>query len=271
VDNLAKYPFLLRLGTFWGILLALWLPIAVPVFLIFKEASSTYLTILLYLLFTGMIWFWGRKVESLTHPYRYYGLIWDRSFWLELINGWGVGFTALFLLMQFQVALGWLSWQPNINWIGAVGSGILTGLGLGFAEELLFRGLLLTEMKKDFGVSRSLWLNSSFFAITHFIRIEPLAVFISRLVQFPGLMLLAMTLIWARRSQQGSLGLAIGLHGGLVGSYYIVNTTSWIKPTQAIPEWVTGIGGNPLAGIMGLLFLGAIACGIKLKSLIKLA
>jgi uncharacterized protein len=266
----AKYPFLLRLGAFWGILLALWLPVAIPIYLIFKEPSGTYLGILLYVLFTALIWFWGRRVEAKERPYTYYGLVGDRtSFWLELIAGWGVGFCALFLLMQLEVSLGWLSWQPNVDWVSAVGSGILTGLAVGFAEELLFRGLLLTEMEKDFGMGRSLWLNSGFFAITHFLKSEPLAVLISRFVQFPGLMLLGMTLIWARRSQHGSLGLAIGLHGGLVGSYYIVNTTSWIKPTQAIPEWVTGIGGNPLAGIMGLLFLGAIALGIKSRTFIK--
>jgi uncharacterized protein len=266
----AKYPFLLRLGTFWGILLGLWLPIAIPVYLIFKESSTAYLGILLYVLFTALIWFWGRRVEGKECPYNYYGLSTNRiSFWLELIVGWGVGFCALFLLMQLEVSLGWLSWQADINWASAVGSGILTGLAVGFAEELLFRGLLLTEMDRDFGIGRSLWLNSGFFALTHFIKSEPLLVLLSRFVQFPGLMLLGMTLIWARRSQQGSLGLAIGLHGGLVGSYYIVNTTSWIKPTGAVAEWITGIGGNPLAGIMGLLFLGAIALGIKLRTLIK--
>jgi uncharacterized protein len=263
---LAKYAFLPRLGIFIGILLGLWVPIALPVYLIFREASSGFLGILLYVLFIGLIWFWGRKVEGKVQPYNYYGLVSDRSFFIELLIGWSVGFTALFLLMQLQVSLGWLSWQPHVNWISAVGSGILTGLGVGFAEELLFRGLLLTEMEKDFGVHRSLWLNSGFYAITHFIKTEPIAVLISRLVQFPGLMLLGMTLIWARRSQKGSLGLSIGLHSGLVGSYYIVSTTEWIKASQVVPEWITGIGGNPLAGIMGFLFLGAIAVGIKLKT-----
>jgi len=272
VDKIAKYPFLLRLGSFVGVLLALWIPVAIPVYLIFDEASTVYLGIFLYVLFTALVWFWGRRVEGKARPYDYYGLSANRSsFWLELMSGWGVGFVALFLLMQLEVSLGWLSWQPNINWSSAVGSGILTGLAVGLAEELLFRGLLLTEMDKDFGIGRSLWLNSGFFALTHFLKSEPLAILISRFVQFPGLMLLGMTLIWARRSAVNhGLGLAIGIHGGLVGSYYIVNTTDWIKPTETIPEWVTGIGGNPLAGIMGLLFLGAIALGIKLRIKLKL-
>lgn len=262
---MAKYPFLLRLGAFLGILLGLWLPIAIPTYLIFKDTSSGFLGILLYVLFIGLIWIWGRKVEGKNQPFSYYGLVRNSSFLIELFLGWTVGFTALFLLMHLQVSLGWLRWQDGVNWSEAVGTGIITGLAVGFAEELLFRGLLLTEMDKDFGRERSLWLNSGFFAVTHFIKTEPIAVLVSRLVQFPGLMLLGMTLIWCRRLKLGSLGGAIGLHGGLVGSYYIVGTTGWIKPTQTIPEWVTGIGGNPLAGIMGLGFLGAIAFAIQLK------
>jgi LPXTG-motif cell wall-anchored protein len=32
-----------------------------------------------------------------------------------------------------------------------------------------------------------------------------------------------------------------------------------------VPEWITGISGNPIAGVMGILFLGAIAIGLKKK------
>jgi hypothetical protein len=35
-----------------------------------------------------------------------------------------------------------------------------------------------------------------------------------------------------------------------------VNNLAWIDYTGRAPEWLTGIGGNPLAGLMGLLFLG---------------
>jgi hypothetical protein len=57
--------------------------------------------------------------------------------------------------------------------------------------------------------------------------------------------------------------MAIGLHGGLIWGYYIVNTTHWFKPTGIAPEWVTGIGGNPIAGIVGIAFLMAIAYALK--------
>lgn len=35
-----------------------------------------------------------------------------------------------------------------------------------------------------------------------------------------------------------------------------VNNLAWIDYTGRAPAWLTGIGGNPLAGLMGLLFLG---------------
>ncbi len=265
---MAKYPFLLRIGAFWGILLGLWVPLALPIYLIYQSASTTFLIILLYGLFTGLVWAWGRKVEGKENPFNYYGLATrNRSFFLEFLIAFSLGFGALFLLMESQVGLGWLSWNHFAKWHEAVVSGILTGISVGLAEELLFRGWLLTEMEKDFGQKRSLLLNSSFFAITHFIRIEPLEIFLSRLIQFPGLMLLGIALILARRSQKGSLGAAIGLHGGLVSSLYLINTSEWIKSNKVVPEWITGIGGNPLAGIMGLLSLGAIATIIQTKVL----
>lgn len=247
-------------------LATLWLPIAIPVFLIFSTASSSFLGIWLYLMFTALVWIWGRKIEQQNQPYAYYGLRGDRQFGLELISGFSLGVVALIGLMQLQVSLGWLSWQPNVNWQGALTAGIFTGLAVGFAEELLFRGLLLTEMIKDFGQGRSLWLNSSFFALTHFIKAEPIAVLLSRSVQFPGLLLLGMTLIWAKNRTNGSLGLAIGLHGGLVAAYYVTGTTNWLQPTNIVPNWITGIDGNPLAGIMGLIFLGAIALALRLST-----
>jgi LPXTG-motif cell wall-anchored protein len=30
-----------------------------------------------------------------------------------------------------------------------------------------------------------------------------------------------------------------------------------------VPEWVTGISGNPIAGVMGIIFLSAIAIGFR--------
>jgi len=84
--------------------------------------------------------------------------------------------------------------------------------------------------------------------------------------------LLGLALVWAKQStrtlvwsvsslchHQGRLGLPIGLHGGLVCGYYVVNVGNLVAYSGQVPEWVTGLNSNPLAGVMGLVFLGAIA------------
>jgi hypothetical protein len=48
------------------------------------------------------------------------------------------------------------------------------------------------------------------------------------------------------------------LHGGLVFAYYQVDVNDLVVATAQVPEWVTGIGGNPLAGLLGLGFLSVI-------------
>jgi hypothetical protein len=39
-----------------------------------------------------------------------------------------------------------------------------------------------------------------------------------------------------------------------------------IKYTGRVPPWLTGIDGNPIAGGMGLLFLGILATIVQVKS-----
>lgn len=268
--SIAQKPAPVRLGLFLLVLLLLWLPVALPVYLLVGNQAGAALGILLYCGFVALIWFWGRYVAQQSQPYAYYGLTFSRSNLQECLAGLAIGLASLASLMLLQTSFGWLSWQSGVDWQGAVIPGMLTGVGVGFAEELLFRGWLLTELEQDYGKSRSLLIDSSFFALTHFIKTEPIMVLISRLPQFPGLMLLGLDLVWARRSRQNRLGLSIGLHGGLVWGYYVVNTTHWLKPSQSVPEWITGIGGNPLAGFMGLLFLSSIAIGLRTFSQPKL-
>lgn len=259
VTKIANYAAPARLGLFLGTLLAIWLPIAAPAYLIWGESIGTGLAILLYIEFIALIWWWGRNVEQKARPYAYYGLVFSWQNWQECAIGIGLGVASLGLLLVIEAGLGWLSWRDGADWQGAILPGLLTSVGVGFAEELLFRGWLLTELEKDYGNGRSLVLSSGIFALLHlnFAKLsESIAVMGT---QLPGLLLLGMDLVWARRSRGGRLGLAIGLHGGLVWAYYVVNTTKLLVPTQAVPEWVTGIGGNPIAGVMGILFLGAIA------------
>lgn len=276
-DRLNSYQAPIRIILFLLTLLGLWLPIAAPMYLIWGEPVGVALTILLYCEFLGLIWWWGRKIAKYAHPFRYYGLIFTLKNGRDFLFGLGLGSATLCLFMALQVSLGWLTLQ-NFNWLaplpakllpaiaiyfvdwqGAIVSGLLTSIGVGFAEELLFRGWILSELERDYSPKTALIAASLVFAILHFIK--PLDVILATWSQFVGLVILSVALVLARRRCDGRLGVAIGLHGGLVWCYYIVNTTHLLKPTGAVPEWITGLNGNPLAGLMGIIFLSAIAIG----------
>jgi membrane protease YdiL (CAAX protease family) len=135
--------------------------------------------------------------------------------------------------------------------------GLASALGIGFAEELLFRGWLLDELQRDYHPRVALWADSTLYALLHYIK--PLQEILRTWPGFPGLLLLGLTLVWAKRSRRGRLGLPIGLHAGLVWGYYIINVGQLVQYSGQVPEWITGVDRNPLAGVMGLLFLGVLA------------
>ncbi|WP_223805783.1 CPBP family intramembrane glutamic endopeptidase [Pseudanabaena sp. UWO310] len=276
-DRLNSYPAPIRILLFLITLLLLWLPIAAPMYLIWGESVGVGLTILLYCGFLGLIWGWGRKIAKYSHPYRYYGLLFTKENGRDFLLGLGLGCVTLIIFFSLQVSLGWLvsqsvDWRHPlparllpaiglyfVDWQGAIAPGLLTSVGVGFAEEMLFRGWILSELERDYSPKAALLGCSFVFAILHFIK--PLNVILATWSQFLGLVMLSIALVLARRRCNGRLGISIGLHAGLVWCYYIVNTTHWLAPTGIVPEWVTGINGNPIAGIMGIAFLSAISLG----------
>ena len=124
----------------------------------------------------------------------------------------------------------------------------------------------MLELERDYPPAIALVSNGLIFAVAHYIR--PWEVILATWPQFLGLLLLGITLVWARRAPgveggRGSLSLPAGLHGGLVWAYYLVQVGNLVRPTGQVPAWVTGIDGNPLAGVMGIVLLGAIAAGLS--------
>jgi hypothetical protein len=94
----------------------------------------------------------------------------------------------------------------------------------------------------------------------HFIK--PWADIIRTFPQFPALIVLGLTLVWARRRTGYRLGQSLGLHAGLVWAYYVINVGDLMVMRDRVPDWLTGVDRNPLAGLMGLFFLSLLACGV---------
>jgi uncharacterized protein len=245
-----------RILLFLATLLCLWLPIAAPLYLIWGEKVGTALVVLVYLEFVALIGVWGKYIEQKTKPYAYYGLAWNRESFKEFLAGLAIAVLSFGILYGSQYALGWQTFQTGINWQAAILPGLLTGLGVGFAEELLFRGWLLTELQRDYGFSWGAWYGSLVYAFLHFNFVKPLDVILASAPQFPGLVLLGLNLATARQVGKGKLGLAIAIHGGMVAIYYVISTTKLLQPSGVVPEWITGVGTNPLAGALGIGILG---------------
>ena len=144
-------------------------------------------------------------------------------------------------------------------WLGKISIDILINsllliFGVGFAEELIFRGWLLEELKNQFGLKKALIFQSSIFSIVHIGFNLPLWQMISILF---GLFLLGIFLAFVRLKNDNSLWGSIGLHGGLVGGWFLVNN-GLFQISKDAPIWLIGPGNintNPLGGFWGISLL----------------
>jgi hypothetical protein len=261
--KIASYPFLGRILIFLLALLSIWLPLAAPIYLLVKDSNlATILTMaLLFSEFLFLVRLWGKKVYGNSQVLKSYGLINTRQNGFEFLIGLAIGLLLTFSLFGVQGLLGFVSWQKSDNLPRIIAEGLLSALGVGFAEELVFRGWLLDELQRDYSDRVSLWANSILFALSHFIK--PVVAMLRSWPQFPGLLLLGSILVGGKRSRQNRLGLSIGFHAGLVWGYYMINVGKLIIYSGSVPDWVTGVNGNPLAGAIGLLFLGTLVLGMR--------
>jgi len=213
-----------------------------------QNLASILTLIILYLEFILLVKFWGRFVyhEPL---FKVYGFRQPRQSFRNFLQGLAIGLGSLLVLFAIQGILGWVQWQtPSSAFLRFALEGGLMAIAVGFAEELLFRGWLLNELDRDYSPQISLLVSSVIYAAVHGIRPQIFA-----------LVILGAILVWAKRATRGRLGLSIGFHAGVVWGYYLVNVGQLVTFTNRVPAWVTGIDRNPLAGIMGILALSAIA------------
>jgi uncharacterized protein len=254
----------LRLLAFFGLLLAIWVPIALPLAALIPDPNwdSIVTLLVLYGEFILLVRWWGRSVHGQPQMLRQLGLVWTRRNGRDWLLGWAIGVGAVAALVGIETLLHWVTWQePPPQFPQFVFEGTLIGAAIGFVEELLFRGFLLDELERDYSGRRSLWICSLLFAGLHFLK--PLTW---RLIApFPGLVLFSMILIWAKRRRRGRLGLSMGFHGGLVGSFYWVNVSNLIQ--SQVPDWLTGIDKHPFAGLLGFSLLAAIGWVMRGRSM----
>ena len=159
-----------------------------------------------------------------------------------------------------------------VNWLGELSPQILLNsllliIGIGFAEEIVFRGWLLEELKNQYGLKKAFIFQALVFSIVHIGFDMPFWQMISILF---GLFLLGILLSLIRIKDDNSLWGCAGLHGGLVGMWFLMNN-GLIEISKDAPIWLVGPGAintNPLGGLYGisLLLISCIFYFLKFKN-----
>jgi uncharacterized protein len=262
--KIAELPAPLRLVIFLGALSVLWLPLALPIYWFLRSDSNLASILTMGLLFVELLFawrFWGKFVHGDRQIFTRYGLAKNSSNVREFWQGLAIGFWLCLGLFISEALLGWIKIiQPASNLSKIIIEGWFSAVGIALAEELLFRGWLLDELQRDYNQKICIWVTAIAYGVAHFLK--PLEEIIRTAVTFPALVLLGIALVLAKYQHGDRLGRSIGIHGGLVWGYYIVNVGQLIEYNNQVPDWVTGIDGNPIAGFMGLIFLSGLTLQI---------
>jgi hypothetical protein len=100
------------------------------------------------------------------------------------------------------------------------------------------------------GAQRALWLQAALFSLVHTRFNLPLPLLLSLL---GGLLMLGLALGLQRRADGGLLWGAVGLHGGLVGGWFLLQQ-GLVTLNPEVPSWLIG-PANPIGGLLGWLGL----------------
>jgi uncharacterized protein len=273
ISSLVQLPASAQIAAFFVVWLLLWLPIAIPLAIWLKwqppqpitEAQKLPLLASLYLLAPLVLW----GAATIEHAsLADYGLPWDASILRTLGLGFGIGVTGLAGMWAIEAGWGWLIWQPDpaalkqpLQVSRNLLITLLLGLWISATEEVIFRGFLLNHLQSAVPAWIAAAIASLIFALLHLIWEGR-----DNVPQLPGLWLMGMVLTLARWVEGGNLGLAWGLHAGWIWAIASLDSLQAIAYTGRVPEWVTGRGGKPLAGVMGILFLlvtGAVLFSLR--------
>ena len=221
-----------------------------------KENLSLIGTIFTFLLFIFFLPYWFDIRWKISNPWLLLGITKNKL----LKNFFHFFKGVLFSLVLITLILVPLLQYSFISWIGEFSpsillNSILLGLGVGFAEEIIFRGWLLEELKFEYGIKISIALQALFFCFVH-----PLSnnIFWNIIGLRLGFFLLGIFLSLVRIKDKGSLWSCIGIHGGLVGIWFYINN-GLIQLKESTPSFLAGPFtqnmSNPIGSFSAILIL----------------
>ncbi len=220
-----------------------------------RSNASLVGTLITFALFLGLLPSWVTMRWGTSQPWQTLG-IFPRRLGLQFrpfLKGliWAL-LLILLLLIPLLLDLGG-------EWVGAFSlesflNAICLGIGVGFAEELIFRSWLWGELDFLHGKRLGIIGQALIFSLVH-VRIAMMSWSVLG-VHF-GLFLLGLVLVIRRTLDNGSLWGCVGLHGGLVGGWFFINS-DLIEFSSDTSAWWFGPGGaspNPLGGVVALCAL----------------
>ncbi len=232
-----------------------------------KENISLIGTIFTFLLFIFSLPYWFYIKRNISSAWVLIGIT-KHKFLKNFVNfSQGILFALVLIILILVPLL-----QKNyISWIGEFSpiillNSIVLGLGVGFAEEIIFRGWLLEELKFEYGSKISIAVQAIVFSFVHNLSNE---IFWNIIGLRLGFILLGIFLSLVRIRDKGSLWNCIGIHGGLVGIWFFIsngliefkgNTPSFLAGpfTQNIP--------NPIGSFTAILILLLLCIFYAIKS-----
>jgi len=233
---------------------------AVPLTLIGLPADQVPLTgtVLSFVLFLLVMPRWAALRWSEPQPWAALGICRENSNEqlapaAALLKGLLIAAGLLTVITSVVLLEGSGDWRGEVD-ATQLTNAVLLCLGVGFAEELIFRSWLWTELQEMIGSRRAAWAQAGIFSLVHTRFNLGLGAMGGLLI---GLFLLGMVLARQRQSDRGSLWGCIGLHGGLVAGWFLLQN-GLIQLSPNAPSWLVGPGGNapnPLGGVVGMVSL----------------
>ncbi|MBV6623646.1 MAG: CPBP family intramembrane metalloprotease [Rivularia sp. (in: Bacteria)] len=189
-----------------------------------------------------------------------YGWVGNFSTLYSLFLGFVGGVVSLAFIFGCQLYFGLCKLQlSNLKSVSStISSILLVALLVGGIEELVFRGFLFTQLQQVYSVWIAAIISSLIFALLHLVWEQK-----ETIPQLPGLFLMGIVLVLARFADNGSLGMAWGLHAGWVWCIASIDTLGLIDYTDS-SEWITGKNQKPLAGVAGIFCMGITAVALYL-------
>lgn len=257
---------LIKITLFLVIWAVVWLPIAIPLARLVQWhpaapiSMKQKLTLLtsLYLIAPLLAW-WTSRIEGVSLVK--YGLTWQVNLLQFILFGLILGIFSILLTYWLESKIGWLEWQLEnfAQLLKLVLPLLIVALFVGFIEEIIFRGVFFTFLTQDFSLPIAAIISSIVFALLHLVWERE-----NSLPQLPGLFLMGIVLVIARLVNQGSLGIAIGLHSGWIFMLSCLDTAELYSYSKNSKKWLVGETGKPLASVAGLIVLLLSGCLITI-------